>query len=1184
MTTPAYPRQLLPMPNEAGQTSTAGNDHHNNKGGILCTYIKKKRKKRSPKDHTVIKCRGIKKHDHDDDQHHHHSHDKDDHKDNKCVIGGDKKKNGDDGNTPTGDELTMFMRAKTVVFKASGLKPNTRYYPFFNDKFVGPYCSTTDGLQTSNVVTNPIGDVIGNFYIPASTFLCGNHIFKLVDSVITDSNSNTIPAAGHTKAEAQYTAIGVLKEIQTQVTEETNNSSGGTVITIPPPPPPCPTAPKPPMVITYTRTVTTKTVSPTNVKGAPSLGGPFGFNNFNRKGESQSTTTTRTETKTRSTTLGAPPNGVNTATVTYSPWVAGSAKIDPNWKAPTEPYNDPLAQSFYIDSNKYPNGTFVTSIEVFFKKVDQSCPVALELRNMINGTPGSTILPGGKVVLPGYSISSSANATVATKFRFDYPIFLQPNTEYCFVLKSTSMGYEAWASKFGAIDITGQTTTTGSTVVTIPATAPVYSNVNKVQTFQTAGTTSFTVPDGVTSIKVTAIGGGGGGQQGYGNYSGSGGAGAGGGAGQTITSTITVTPGQVLSVVVGAGGAGATSTTTGGGYGGTGPNGGPGANGGDSYITGFSTTNATGGVGGSKLAGTGNYDRSKPNGNWLGNGGSWWYGFVGQNSTKGAGGAGGVINTKGSAGTFGAGGGGGAASNYSPNDYQTNGGNGGAGFISLSYVQTTLVTAGTPETTQVVNTSNITGGRLITEQPFGGVLFKSANDFSWTPDQLEDLKFNLYVAEFNTTTTGNLEFKPQKNTSLNVYYNTARNLLLSSLTTTASSGVVNITIPMHALSNNDYIYIQHMPSNTINGIDLQNLVGQFQVAYVDEDNITITALNSNTATISGSMISSDETHEINTIPPIMPASLSNSVVTVESNTNNNSPITIPLSPAEALPPIPPTELGDYSFTVYSNIQANEVMIDYMGTEVAGTGIKEFVKMANGQSTAGSEEPYDANPYLEIDKDGSFHSFGEPRLLATPKNETEHSLELGNDISTKVKINLDSLDKYVSPVVDINGMSLMVKTYVIDNQADEIDDIEALTGPTLSDFNDETQNSEVGAGTGNASAKYKTAIVQNVDSALQISIFINANCPSPAKIDCYIRTSNDPTTHMDRPWKWVSLDGVFGTPFVNSPDKNTINEYYFDYTAAERFNTFDLKFVMRSTNNSIVPKIYSVRTMTIIDNA
>jgi hypothetical protein len=327
------------------------------------------------------------------------------------------------------------------------------------------------------------------------------------------------------------------------------------------------------------------------------------------------------------------------------------------------------------------------------------------------------------------------------------------------------------------------------------------------------------------------------------------------------------------------------------------------------------------------------------------------------------------------------------------------------------------------------------------------------------------------------------------------------------------------------------------------------------------------------------MISSDFLHGIYVNPPVMPATISHPVVAIQPNSGNNSPVTIPLFPIDPLPPLPPESLGDFAFLVYSNVQANEVLIDYMGTEVAGTGIREFVKMANGQSTAGTETPYNANSYLEINKDGVFHSFDEPRLLATPANETLHATELGSDISTKVKINLDSLNKYVSPVVSTNGISLMVKTYVIDNQGNEL---AACT--TENDFNDVTKNSEIGAGTGNANAKYKSPIVQNKDSAKEISIFVNANCPSPAKIDCYIRTSNDPTTHMDRPWNWVNLDGVFGKTFKNSPDKATINEYYFDYTAAERFNTFDLKLVMRSTNNSIVPKIFSIRTMTIIDNA
>ena len=47
---------------------------------------------------------------------------------------------------------------------------------------------------------------------------------------------------------------------------------------------------------------------------------------------------------------------------------------------------------------------------------------------------------------------------------------------------------------------------------------------------------------------------------------------------------------------------------------------------------------------------------------------------------------------------------------------------------------------------------------LITQQPYLGSLFKSQNASTWTPSQLEDIKFNLYRAEFTSGTTGTVNF------------------------------------------------------------------------------------------------------------------------------------------------------------------------------------------------------------------------------------------------------------------------------------------------------------------------------------------------------------------------------------------------------------------------------------------
>lgn len=50
--------------------------------------------------------------------------------------------------------------------------------------------------------------------------------------------------------------------------------------------------------------------------------------------------------------------------------------------------------------------------------------------------------------------------------------------------------------------------------------------------------------------------------------------------------------------------------------------------------------------------------------------------------------------------------------------------------------------------------------KRITEQPYVGTLYQSQNASSWIPKQAEDLKFKLYRAVFNTSTTGSINFLP----------------------------------------------------------------------------------------------------------------------------------------------------------------------------------------------------------------------------------------------------------------------------------------------------------------------------------------------------------------------------------------------------------------------------------------
>ena len=113
-------------------------------------------------------------------------------------------------------------------------------------------------------------------------------------------------------------------------------------------------------------------------------------------------------------------------------------------------YVDPLAQSFVIDTR---GGIFVTSVEVYFGAKDTALPATIQLRHMENGFPTQKILPFGEKVLYPSSINTSADASVATKFTFPSPVFLENKREYCIVVMSNSNVYTSWVSEMGQRDI-----------------------------------------------------------------------------------------------------------------------------------------------------------------------------------------------------------------------------------------------------------------------------------------------------------------------------------------------------------------------------------------------------------------------------------------------------------------------------------------------------------------------------------------------------------------------------------------------------------------------------------------------------------------------------------------------------------------------------------------------------------
>lgn len=243
-----------------------------------------------------------------------------------------------------GTEIIPYIRSRRIEITGTGLKPNTRVYPYFDGKDISDYCTIDGETYNPDIIVGEDGSLKFYFDIPEETFKTGEREFKVSSQPRYVDN----PEGASTYGVGYYTANGTLETKQ----------------------------------------------------------------NVN-------TTITATKTTVQSIT-------------TY--WYE----------------SDPLAQSFYIPDD---TGCMITSIDLYFQTKHASIPVSVEIRNMVNGYPGTEIVKGGKVVIYPDNINVSENSSVATNVKFEYPVYLEGGNEYCVVLLTDCPDYNVWCSELGDYDL-----------------------------------------------------------------------------------------------------------------------------------------------------------------------------------------------------------------------------------------------------------------------------------------------------------------------------------------------------------------------------------------------------------------------------------------------------------------------------------------------------------------------------------------------------------------------------------------------------------------------------------------------------------------------------------------------------------------------------------------------------------
>jgi hypothetical protein len=143
-----------------------------------------------------------------------------------------------------------------------------------------------------------------------------------------------------------------------------------------------------------------------------------------------------------------------------------------------------------IESPQLPGGSVATArIEVSGGKIynteislsgfGYTEPPSVVVKGVGNGSGGCEIETFIEIDTPAVQMGVATdvvgitNSTIPTHFAFDYPVYLQNDTEYAMAVETDSIDYKIWASRLGEVDIA-----TSTVITTQPSLGSVYRSQN----------------------------------------------------------------------------------------------------------------------------------------------------------------------------------------------------------------------------------------------------------------------------------------------------------------------------------------------------------------------------------------------------------------------------------------------------------------------------------------------------------------------------------------------------------------------------------------------------------------------------------------------------------------------------------------------------------------------------------
>lgn len=476
----------------------------------------------------------------------------------------------------------------------------------------------------------------------------------------------------------------------------------------------------------------------------------------------------------------------------------------------------------------------------------------------------------------------------------------------------------------------------------------------------------------------------------------------------------------------------------------------------------------------------------------------------------------------------------------------------------------------------------------ITKQPYSGVMFKSQNASTWTPELTKDIKFTLRRADFVPSGTVILNEGPIPAVTLESNPLETYTLELENVTTFHSSGSNTITVyTVDPVAVGDRITVtgasgteEEKLMNT-DGWLVTGLVTSPDGFTMDITDSVVNGTYPSTGASLGTFVKGlttvrvyhkDHGHVIDT-GEVTIAGVANAVNGIPAAALNGTHDVLSVEQdsytfeIDSVSDGPTTSGrgGESTVTATENRMFDVLYTNVQQLEFQPATANWFIRTTPGKSLAGSETPGTAAEagYTEISANSNVY-MDSPKIIRA--NAANPNFYLKGEFSTN--------NTALSPVIDLNRASIVTINNRIDNPAST-----ASTG-----FN-EVQNyqNETTAIGSSALSKYITRRIDLSNPAAAIRMYISVNRPSGSDIKVYYKvlTTDNSDANFDS-LAWSLANPTSPLPTSTNPDDYTEMEYDVTETdlSDKLFTAFAIKIVFLSTSSSAVPSCHDFRAIAI----